>query len=115
MRGVRRALPAPPDLRAAFILPLYASPSYYTTPPSIEWLLLKAAVALGFHAMLRFGTFTQFTASSLTVILNDGDEWPLHLMSSGLFEAVSTQLLGIRFTFTPKYTSSDGRVTSAYF
>ena len=115
MRGVRRALPAPPDLRAAFILPLYASPSYYTTPPSLEWLLLKAAVALGFHAMLRFGAFCQLTASSLTVILSDGDEWPLHLMPSGLFTAVSNRLLGLRFTFTPKYTSSDGRVTSAYF
>ena len=115
MRGVRRALPAPPDLRAAFILPLYTSPSYYITPPSIEWLLLKAAVALGFHAMLRFGAFCQLTPSSLTVILNDGDEWPLHHMPSSLFTAFSTRLLGFRFTFTPKYTSSDGRVTSAYF
>ena len=84
-------------------------------PPSIEWLLLKAAVALGFHAMLRFGAFCQLTPSSLTVVLNDGDEWPLLQIPASLFLALSDRLLGFRFTFTPKYTSSEGRVTSAFF
>ena len=76
MRGVRRALPAPPDLRAAFILPLYKSPTYYISPPSLEWLLLKTAVTLGFHAMLRFGAFCKLTPSSLTLGFNDGDKRP---------------------------------------
>ena len=115
MRGVRRALPAPPDLRAAFILPIYTAPSCYTSPPSTEWLLLKAAVTLGFHAMLRFGAFCQLTPSSLTVVLNDGDEWPFHQIPASLFLALSDRLLGFRFTFIPKYTSSEGRVTSAFF
>ena len=34
LRGVRRALPAPPDPRSAFILPLYQPPSFYANPPS---------------------------------------------------------------------------------
>ena len=78
MRGIRRGLLAPPDQRAAFILALYISSSYYVTPPSIEWLQLKVSVALGFNAMQRFRAFCQLTPSSLTLILNDGDEWSLY-------------------------------------
>ena len=33
LRGVRRALPAPPDSREAFILPACRVPSYYRHPP----------------------------------------------------------------------------------
>ena len=114
LRGVRRALPAPPDLRSAFILPLYRPPSFYTHPPSDYWLLFKAAVALGFHAMLRFGAFCQMTPYLLTAILASGEEWPLSYVPLDLIAACE-RLLGFVFTFSPKYTSSDGRVTSAYF
>ena len=114
LRGVRRSLPAPPDARSAFILPLYRPPSFYTHPPSDHWLIFKAAVALGFHAMLRFGAFCQMTACCLTAILSNGEEWPLSCVPLSLIES-RQHLLGFLFTFSPKYTSSDGRVTSAYF
>ena len=114
LRGVRRALPAPHDPRSAFILPLYQSPSFYTHPPSDQWLIFKAAVALGFHAMLRFGAFCQMTPYLLTAILTSGEEWPLSCVPLNLIGACD-RLLGFVFTFSPKYTSSDGRVTSAYF
>lgn len=114
LRGVRRALPAPHDPRSAFILPLYQSPSFYTHPPSDQWLIFKAAVALGFHAMLRFGAFCQMTPYLLTAILSSGEEWPLSCVPLNLIGACD-RLLGFVFTFSPKYTSSDGRVTSAYF
>ena len=114
LRGVRRALPAPPDPRSAFILPLYHPPSFYTHPPSNHWLIFKAAVTLGFHAMLRFGAFCQLTPCCLTAILSSGEEWPLSCVPLSLIES-RQRLLGFVFTFSPKYTSSDGRVTSAYF
>ena len=114
LRGVRRALPAPPDPRSAFILPLYQTPSFYTHPPSNHWLIFQVAVALGFHAMLRFGAFCQMTPYCLTAILSSGEEWPLSCVPLDLINA-NRQLLGFVFTFSPKYTSSDGRVTSAYF
>ena len=114
LRGVRRSLPAPPDARSAFILPLYRPPSFYTHLPSDHWLIFKAAVALGFHTMLRFGAFCQMTACCFTAILSNGEEWPLSCVPLSLIES-RQHLLGFLFTFSPKYTSSDGRVTSAYF
>ena len=114
LRGVRRALPTPPDPRSAFILPLYHPPSFYTHPPSDHWLIFKAAVALGFHAMLRFGAFCQMTPCCLTAILASGDEWPLSCVPLTLVQS-KQHILGFVFSFSPKYTSSDGRVTSAYF
>lgn len=115
MRGVRRALPAPPDPRSAFILPLYKPPSFYINPPADYWLLFKAAVALGFHAMLRFGAYCQLTPQCLTAVLTNGNEWPLSCLPLQFIQSLRHHLLGFVFSFCPKYTSSDGRVTSAYF
>ena len=56
MRGIRSALPAPPDAREAFIPVTLSMPDYYLRPPN-RWPLFKAAVVLGFHAALRFGAF----------------------------------------------------------
>ena len=69
MRGVRRASPAPPDTCAGFLLPLYLPLPFYLHPPWGHWLIFKAAVALGFHAMLCFGAFCQLTPNHLTHIL----------------------------------------------
>ena len=74
MRGVRRALPSPPDPREAFILPCYNPPNYYHKPRSEKALIFKAATVLGFHAMLRFGAFCQFNAKALCLVLTDGRE-----------------------------------------
>ena len=115
MRGVRRALPAPPDPRSAFLLPLYLPPPFYINPPSDHWLIFKAAVALGFHAMLRFGAFCQLTPSRLTAIFSNGGELPLSQVPIELFESRGHLLVGFMFSFSPKYTSSDGRVTTAFF
>ena len=114
MRGVRRALPAPPDPRSAFLLPLYLPPPFYINPPSDHWLIFKAAVALGFHAMLRFGAFCQLTPSRLTAIFSNGGELPLSHVPIELFESRGHLLVGFMFSFSPKYTSSEGRVTTAF-
>lgn len=115
MRGVRRALPAPPDSRSAFLLPLYLPPPFYLHPPSDHWLMFKAAVALGFHAMLRFGAFCQLTPNLLTAILRNGGELPLSQLTSDLINSMAHFIVGFMFTFSPKYTSSNERVTTAYF
>ena len=115
MRGVRRALPAPPDTRSAFILPLYRPPSFYINPPSNHWLVFKAAVVLGFHAMLRFGAFCQLTPNLLTAILRNGGELPLSQLPTQLVDCMGHFIVGFMFTFSPKYTSSNERVTTAYF
>ena len=114
MRGVRRALPAPPDTREAFILPQYKSPSYYMHPPTGRWLLIKASVTFGFHAMLRFGAFSQFTPAALKVVLKGGQEISFISIPPGSREFVCANLLGIVFTFYPKYCSFKG-LGSAFF
>ena len=114
MRGVRRALPAPYDAREAFVLPHYTPPSYYLNPPSGRWLIFKAAVTLGFHAMLRYGAFCQLTPGSLTVVLKDGAEWPVPRVPPCIFDSLQKQILGVVYSFTPKYSAASGR-GSAYF
>ena len=106
MRGVRRALPAPPDSRSAFLLPLYRTPTFYLQPRSDHWLIFNAAVTLGFHAMLRFGAFCQFSPNLLTAILHLGGELPLSQHPSDLIDLMAHFIAGFMFTFSPKYTSS---------
>ena len=115
MRGVRRDLPASPDTRSAFLLPLYLPPPFYLYPPLDHWLILKAAVALRFHAMLRFRAFCQLTLNRLTAILRNGRELPLSQVPIQLVGSMGHFLIGFMFTFSPKYTSPNERVTTAYF
>ena len=115
MSGVRRDLPASPDTRSAFLLPLYLPPPFYLYPPLDHWLILKAAVALRFHAMLRFRAFCQLTLNRLTAILRNGRELPLSQVPIQLVGSMGHFLIGFMFTFSPKYTSPNERVTTAYF
>ena len=114
MRGIRRALPSPPDPREAFVLPNYKLPSYYLDPPSDRLLIFKAATVLGFHAMLRFGAFCQFNAQSLSLVLTNGLEVPLSSTPIQNFTTLRRSLVGIIFKFSPKYTSAHSRGV-AYF
>ena len=114
MQGIRRALPPPPDAREAFIpLPL-SMPDYYLRPPSSRWLLFKAAVVLGFHAMLRFGAFSQLSPKALTLIFKCGLELPLTALNQAAPNLDPKRLLGILFTFTPKYTLLNGLGTAFF-
>ena len=65
--------------------------------------------------MLRFGAFCQMTPYCLTAVLNNGNEWPLSCLPLQLTNSLRHSLLGFVFSFSPKYTSSDGRVMTAYF
>ena len=114
MRGIRRALPAPPDAREAFIPLTLSMPDYYLRPPSSRWLLFKAVVALGFHAMLRFGAFSQLTPKSLTLVFKCGRELPLTRINQAAPPLDPKRLLGILFTFTPKYTLRNGLGTAFF-
>ena len=114
MRGIRRALPAPPDAREAFIPLTLSMPDYYRRPPSSRWLLFKAAVALGFHAMLRFGAFSQLTPKSLTLVFKCGRELPLTSINQAAPNLDPKRLLGILFTFIPKYTLRNGLGTAFF-
>ena len=113
MRGIRRALPAPPDAREAFIPPSIIPPAYYIDPPSLRLLLFKAAVVLGFHAMLRYGAFCQFCPEALTVVYHTGREraWVSFSSKPNLSDK---EILGVVFTFAPKFTLSNG-LGCAYF
>ena len=114
MRGIRRALPSPPDPREAFILPSYKLPTHYHTPPSDRWLIFKAATILGFHAMLRFGAFCQFNAQSLSLVLSNGHELPISNTPIQTLPTLRRSLVGVIFKFAPKYTSAHPRGI-AYF
>ena len=114
MRGVRRLLPAPIDAREAFIPPSFNMPRYYTHPPSDRLLLFKAAVVLGFHAMLRYGAFCQFTKAKLTVVHKTGRERAFTSFGPGRLQVTPNAALGILFTFTPKYTLANG-IGTAFF
>ena len=114
MRGVRRALPAPPDKRAAFIPLNLTLPAYYSRPPSSRWLLLKAAVVLGFHAMLRYGAFFQFTPDALTLVLKSGREVAFFARHPTEEDLRPENVLGILFTFVPKYTLESGLGTAFF-
>ena len=114
MRGVRRLLPAPIDTREAFIPPSILMPNYYVRPPSNRLLLFKAAVALGFHAMLRYGAFCQFNKSKLIVVLKNGHERAFTSFGPDPIPLADRTTLGVLFTFTPKYTLSNG-IGTAFF
>ena len=114
MRGIRRALPAPPDKRAAFVLPNLTLPGYYFKPPSSRWLLFKAAVALGFHAMLRYGAFCQFSPNALTLVLKTGRELAYSSCPETGQNLGPNVVLGVLFTFIPKYTLSNGLGTAFF-
>ena len=106
MRGVRRALPSPPDPRDAFILPSYKKPSYYHKPRSERALIFKAATVLGFHAMLRFGAFCQFNAKALCLVLTNGHELRISNTQIQRLPNLRRFLLGVIYRFEPKYTSA---------
>ena len=114
MRGVRRALPSPPDPREAFILPSYKPPNYYNKPRSEKALIFKAATVLGFHAMLRFGAFCQFNAKALCLVLTDGREVQIANTQIQRLPDLGRFLLGVIYRFEPKYTSAHSW-GSAYF
>ena len=114
MRGVRRALPSPPDPREAFILPSYKPPNYYHKPRSEKALIFKAATVLGFHAMLRFGAFCQFNAKALCLVLTNGREVQIANTQIQRLPDLRRSLLGVIYRFEPKYTSAHSW-GSAYF
>ena len=114
MRGIRRALPAPPDKRAAFVLPNMNLPGYYFRPPSSRWLLFKAAVVLGFHAMLRYGAFCQLSPNALTLVFNDGRERAFCAGRPDQQDLGPTAICGVLFTFVPKYTLCSGLGTAFF-
>ena len=114
MRGIRRLLPGQPDAREAFIPLSLVMPSYYKYPPSNRLLLFKAAVALGFHAMLRYGAFCQFTVSRLTLVQKTGRERAFTSFGPEPLRLTPAAALGVLFTFTPKYTLSNG-IGTAFF
>ena len=65
--------------------------------------------------MLRFGAFCQLTPNRLTAIFRNGGELPISHVPIDLLESTEHLLVGFMFSFSPKYTSSDGRVTTAFF
>ena len=113
MRGIRRALPTPPDAREAFIPPCIIPPRHYIDPPSLRLLLFKAAVVMGFHAMLRFGAFCQFYPEALAIVYRTGRERAWTSFAS-VPDISCEKVLGVIFTFTPKFTLSNG-LGCAYF
>ena len=112
MRGIRRALLAPQDKCAAFVLPNLTLSGYYFNPPSSRWLLFKAATALGFHAMLRYGAFCQFSSNALTLVLKSGRELAYSSCRGNNRDLGPNVVLGVLFTFVPKFTLSNGLGTT---
>ena len=100
-RGVRALRPAAVDSRLAFLLPHYNFPRIFTSPISIDHLIFKAAVVLGFLGMFRFSTFHKLNVNNTFLIDRSGREFTLTPTRSALVH--SPNIVGFYFSFSSKY------------
>ena len=68
--GVRKSFPSGPDKRHPFLLPQYINRMVFLRPTE-STRLSRLATIMGFVAMLRPHTFTQFNPASVRFVLNN--------------------------------------------
>ena len=70
---------------------------------------------LQFHAMLRYGAFCQFSPNALTLVSVTGLELAFSACYPTMKGIGPDKVLGVFFTFVPKYTLASGLGTAFLF
>ena len=104
MQGIRRALPAAPDSRHAFLLLDCRPPPKFTDPSSPADFKLKWATLLGFFGMLRFDIILNLTPSQIVLVAPDGREVLLSWVPFITARSIPDKYIGFYFRFRGKST-----------
>ena len=104
MKGIRRALPAAPDSRHAFLLLESRPPSLFTNPFSPAEFKLKLATLLGFFGMLRFDIILNFRPSQIVLVKPGGREVLLSRVPFITARSIPKDYVGFYFRFRGKST-----------
>ena len=104
MKGIRRALPAAPDSRHAFLLLDSRPPPQFTDPESPAEFKLKLATLLGFFGMLRFDIILNITPSQIVLVKPGGREVLLSRVPFITARSIPTDYIGFYFRFRGKST-----------
>ena len=104
MKGIRRALPAAPDSRHAFLLLDCRPPPKFTDPLSTDDFKLKLAALLGFFGMLRFDIILNITPSQIVLVEPGGREVLLSRVPFITAKSIPTNFIGFYFRFRGKST-----------
>ena len=104
MKGIRRALPAAPDSRHAFLLLESRPPSQFTNPFSPAEFKLKLATLLGFFGMLRFDIILNFRPSQIVLVKPSGREVLLSRVPFITARSIPKDYIGFYFRFRGKST-----------
>ena len=104
MKGIRRALPAAPESRQAFLLLDCRPPPKFTDPSSPTDFKLKWATLLGFFGMLRFDIILNLTPSQIVLVAPDGREVLLSRVPFITARSIPDKYIGFYFRFRGKST-----------
>ena len=104
LQGIRRALPAAPDSRHAFLLLDCRPPPKFTDPSSPTDFKLKWATLLGFFGMLRFDIILNLTPSQIVLVAPDGREVLLSRVPFITARSIPDKYIGFYFRFRGKST-----------
>ena len=114
-RGIRRALPATPDSRHAFLLLSCSPRPHFQNPQSLLSFQLKLATVLGFFGMLRISSFANIRPAEIILVAASGR---LILLSSVCLvntRSICRSNIGFIFRFRGKSTPIGGPPQTAYF
>ena len=103
-KGIRRALPAAPDSRQAFLLLDCRPPSNFTDPTTPTDFKLKFATLLGFFGMLRIDVIMNLTPARIVLVAPDGREVLLSRVPFIAARSIPNIYIGFYFRFRGKST-----------
>ena len=104
MMGIKRALPAAPDSRQAFLLLDCRPPLNFSHPSSFTDFKLKFAALLGFYGMLRFDILINLTPSQIVLVAPGGREVLLSRVPFITARSIPNDYIGFFFRFRGKST-----------
>ena len=104
VKGIKRALPAAPDSRHAFLLLDSIPPPEFTEPQSPTAFKLKFATLLGFFGMLRFEIMLNIKPSQIVLVAPCGREVLLSRVPFINAWSIPGKFIGFFFRFRGKST-----------
>ena len=104
LKGIHRALPAPPDSRQAFLLMDCRPPPNFSDPATQAEFKFKFATLLGFFGMLRFDVILNITPSRIVLVAPSGREVLLSRVPLVAARSIPTNFIGFYFRFRGKST-----------
>ena len=115
MKGIKRALPAAPDSRHAFLLLDSRPPPNFSSPVTPPEFKLKFATLLGFFGMLRFDVILNITPSRIALVAPSGREVLLSRVPFITAGSIPDNYIGFYFRFRGKSTPIGDPPQVAYF